>query len=123
VSKKILIVDDEPNLVKLCEIRLKASGYEVVTAHDGQEALDKVKQEMPDLIILDHMMPKLDGFEVCRLLKSDEVYEAYKDIPIVMLTASGQAQEIVTGLQKGVAAYITKPFKSDVLLGIIKGLV
>lgn len=120
MSKKILIVDDEPNLVKLCEVRLKSSGYEVMTAHDGQEGLDKVKQEMPDLIILDHMMPKLDGFEVCRILKASE---EFSDIPIVMLTASGQAQEIVTGLKKGVAAYITKPFKSDVLLGIIKGLV
>jgi DNA-binding response OmpR family regulator len=119
VAKKILIVDDEPNLVKMCEARLKASGYEVLTAFDGQQGLDKVKEEKPDLIILDHMMPNLDGFEVCRILKaSDE----YKDIPIVMLTASGQASEIETGLKKGVAAYITKPFKSEVLLSIVKGL-
>jgi DNA-binding response OmpR family regulator len=119
VAKKILIVDDEPNLVKLCEARLVASGYDVVTACDGQQGLDKVKECKPDLIILDHMMPVLDGFEVCRILRASE---EYKDIPIVMLTASGQASEIETGLKKGVTAYVTKPFKSEVLLGIIKGL-
>ena len=119
MPKKILIVDDEPNVVTLCEARLKASGYDVVVAYDGQQGLDKIKEEKPDLIILDHMMPNLDGFKVCEILKSSE---EYKHIPVVMLTASGQASEIETGLQKGVSAYVTKPFKAEVLLGIIKGL-
>ncbi len=119
MPKKILIIDDEPHLVKIFESRLKANGYDVVYAFDGQEGLDKAKQEKPDLIILDHRMPKLDGYEVYKILRSDA---AYPNIPIVMLTASGTADWIKTGMEKGMDAYITKPVKPDLLLGIIEGL-
>ena len=120
MAKKILIVDDEPNLVKLLESRLKANGYDVICAYDGQQGLDKVRKEKPDLVILDLMLPQLHGYEVCRILRSDP---EHKDIPIVMLTASGKAQDIQEGLEVGANAYIAKPFQPNVLLGIITGLV
>jgi DNA-binding response OmpR family regulator len=119
MTKKILIVDDEPHIVKMVELRLKAHGYNVVAAYDGQEGLDKVKQEKPDLIILDLMLPKLDGYKVCDTLKADE---ECKDIPIVMLTASAELENVKSGLQKGADSYLTKPFKPETLLGIIEGL-
>src|SRR3989339_345444 len=82
-DKKILVVDDEPDVVKLLKVRLEASGYAVIEAYDGQEGLDKAHNEMPDLIILDLMLPKLNGYQVCRMLKFDE---DYKNIPIIILT-------------------------------------
>lgn len=118
--KKILVVDDNPNIVKLLEYRLKANEYEVITAHDGEEALDKVRQAKPDLMILDVVIPKLDGYKVLSILRADE---QYKDIPVVMLTAHGQAKDVEKGLELGAISYITKPFKPDVLLGVIKGAV
>jgi two-component system alkaline phosphatase synthesis response regulator PhoP len=118
-KKKILVVDDEPNIVKTVESRLKASGYDVVAAYDGEECLDKVHQEKPDLIILDLMLPKLNGHEIHKKLKADN---EYKDIPVVMLTASAELNDIKTGMETGADGYITKPFKAEVLLGIIQGL-
>ena len=118
IAKKILVVDDNPNIVKLLEYRLKANEYEVITAHDGEEALDKVRQAKPDLMILDVVIPKLDGYKVLSILRADE---QYKDIPVVMLTAHGQAKDVEKGLELGAVSYITKPFKPDVLLGVIKG--
>jgi DNA-binding response OmpR family regulator len=117
-AKKILVVDDNPNIVKLLEYRLKANKYEVITAHDGEEALEKVRQEKPGLILLDVLIPKLDGYQVLSILKADE---QYKDIPIVMLTAKGQIKDMKKGLELGADSYITKPFDPDVLLEIIKG--
>jgi DNA-binding response OmpR family regulator len=118
--KKILVVDDNPNIVKLLEYRLKANEYEVITAHDGEEALDKLHQAKPDLMILDVVLPKLDGYKVLSILRADE---QYKDIPVVMLTARGQAKDVETGMGLGAISYITKPFRPDVLLGVIKGAV
>ena len=120
MAKKILIVDDEPNLVKLLESRLKSNGYEVISASDGQQGLDRVRQDKPDLVILDLMLPKLHGYEVCKQLRADSVH---KDIPIVMLTASGKAGDIQEGLNQGANAYIAKPFQPEALLGIIKALI
>jgi two-component system alkaline phosphatase synthesis response regulator PhoP len=120
MDKKILVVDDDPNIMKLLTFRLSAEGYNVVTASDGQEALDKVRQEKPDLIILDITLPLLDGYQVCSTLRADE---QYKYIPVVMLTASKEMKEIAVGLESGAVAYIQKPFKADVLLGIIKGFI
>jgi len=120
MPKKILIVDDEPNIIKLVEARLKFHGYEVITAYDGEEGLDKVRDEKPDLIILDIMMPKLDGYEVCHKLRADIQYNT---IPIVMLTACGQATDIKEGMERGADAYIAKPFEPDVLVGIVDALV
>ena len=119
MAKKILVVDDEPNIVKLIANRLKANNYDVVTACDGQETLELVQKEKPDLVILDLMLPKLNGYKVCSVLKSNE---EYKSTPIVMLTARTEARDIKEGLQVGGEAYITKPFKSDLLLGIVQGL-
>jgi DNA-binding response OmpR family regulator len=117
MPKKILVVDDEVNIVKMLESRLKASGYEVVAAHDGQEGLDKARSEQPDLIILDLMMPKIDGYNVCRMLKFDD---RYKHIPIMMVTAKDQESDVKLGFEVRADAYVTKPFDSKALLEKVK---
>jgi two-component system, OmpR family, alkaline phosphatase synthesis response regulator PhoP len=119
MGKKILVVDDEPIITKVLESRLKANGYDVVSAADGQEALNKARSENPDLIILDIMLPKIDGYRVCRLLKFDD---KYKNIPILMLTARIQDTDKATGEQCGANAYLPKPFDPQSLLEKIKEL-
>ena len=104
---KILIVDDEAYIVHILEFSLGMEGYEVVTAFDGEEALAKVEREHPDLVVLDIMMPKLDGYETCRRLKSDE---ATKHIPVILLSAKGRNVDQKVGLDAGADEYITKPF-------------
>lgn len=116
---KILIVDDELELVEILSIRLEAHNYQVATAFDGQEALDKARSGKPDLIILDLMLPKLDGYKVCRMLKFDE---KYRHIPIIIFTARSQDADIKLGEEVGADAYITKPFEADILLGKIEQL-
>ncbi|MFC1666480.1 response regulator transcription factor [Candidatus Omnitrophota bacterium] len=117
--KKILVVDDEPQLVEMLKMRLDAANYDVIVAHDGFEALDKARKEKPDLILLDIMLPKMDGYRVCRTLKFDE---RYKDIYIIIFTARVQEKDRKTGEEVGADAYIVKPFESHVLLGKIKEL-
>ena len=119
MPKKILIADDEPNIIKMVESRLQSQGYIVIAARDGEQALEKAKSEKPDLIILDVMMPKLDGNEVCRRLRASA---ECKNIPIVMLTACGQAADIKKGMEGGADSYVSKPFKSATLLGIVSAL-
>ena len=119
MPKKILVVDDEPFILRLVESRLKANGYEVVTAADGQEGLAKARSEKPDLIVLDIMLPKLDGYRVCRLLKLDD---NYKHIPILMFSARVQGEDREKGLEAGANAYMTKPFDPQAFLGQIKSL-
>src|SRR3989339_1376415 len=106
-DKKILVVDDEPDVVKLLKVRLEASGYAVIEAYDGQEGLDKAHNEMPDLIILDLMLPKLNGYQVCRMLKFDAKYQK---IPIILLTARAGDEDQKQSVEAGANAYITKPF-------------
>jgi len=118
-TKRILVVDDETELVKAIEIRLKAAEYEVLTAYDGQEGLDKAKKEKPNLIILDLMLPKMDGYKVCGLLKADT---RYNKIPIIMFTARAQESDKQMGKEVGADAYITKPFDAKVLLAKISNL-
>ena len=118
-KKRILVIDDETELVKAIEIRLKQSDYEILVAYDGQAGLDKARKEKPDLIILDLMLPKMDGYKVCGLLKSDT---RYSKIPIIMFTARAQETDKKTGEEVGVNAYITKPFDHQVLLEKIKEL-
>lgn len=118
-KKRILLVDDEPELVDMVKIRLESNGYEVSTAYEGQEALDKARKVKPDLIILDLMLPKIDGYKVCRLLKFDE---KYKHIPILMFTARAQDSDKKIGAEVGADDYVTKPFEPQVLLGKIKEL-
>jgi len=118
-NKRILIVDDEKDLVSMIKMRLEASGYEALEAYDGQTALDKARQEKPDLIILDLMLPKMDGYMVCRMLKFDE---KYKKIPIILFTARVQDSDKELGKEVGADAYITKPFEPNVLLAKIEEL-
>ncbi|OIO37228.1 MAG: hypothetical protein AUJ75_04600 [Candidatus Omnitrophica bacterium CG1_02_49_10] len=117
-GKKVLLVDDEEELVRAVSIRLRAAGYEVVTAGDGEEGLMKARSASPDLIILDLMMPKRDGYSVCRILKFDN---NFKNIPILMLTARGQDKDKQMGTDLGADGYITKPFESEALLSAVKG--
>lgn len=118
-AKKILVVDDESQLVDMVKMRLEANNYLVLTAYDGQEGLEKARKEKPDLIILDLMLPKMDGYKVCRMLKFDE---KYKNIPIIMFTARAQESDKKMGEEVGADAYITKPFEPQALLDKIKEL-
>ena len=112
-KNKILIVDDETDLVETLKFRLEIAGFDVIAAFDGQEGLKKARTESPDLIILDLMLPKLDGYRVCRMLKFDE---KYKGIPIILFSARVQASDIKMGEEQGADAYITKPFDPKTLL-------
>ncbi len=119
MTKRILVVDDEPELVDMITLRLEANDYKVLQAHDGQEGLEMAKKEKPNLIILDLMMPKMDGYKVCGLLKRDA---RYAKIPIILLTARAQEEDMSLGEELGADAYITKPFDPEELLGKIKEL-
>lgn len=119
IKKKILVVDDEPDIVSMLKMRLEASGYEVITAVDGNTGYDKAKFDLPDLIILDLMLPGIDGYQVCRLLKFDE---KYRRIPIIMLTAKSQKEDKEWGEKVGADFYLTKPFEAGEVLGKIKEL-
>ena len=119
MSKRILVVDDEKDIADTLRFRLEANGYEVVTAYDGQDGLNKAKTVSPDLIVLDLMLPKIDGYKVCRMLKFDETY---KHIPIILFTARVQESDRQTGVKVGADAYITKPFEASILLAKIKDL-
>ncbi|MEN9572941.1 MAG: hypothetical protein RL514_796 [Verrucomicrobiota bacterium] len=116
---KILVVDDEPDAVELIEFNLKSAGFEVVTAADGAEALKKARASLPDLIVLDLMLPEVDGLEVCKLLRRDT---ATAGIPILMLTAKAAEIDRVLGLELGADDYVTKPFSPRELMLRIKGL-
>lgn len=117
MPKKILAVDDERHIVRLVEVNLARAGYQVVTAYDGREALQKVESEKPDLVVLDVMMPYMDGFEVLRNLKANP---ATAEIPVIMLTAKAQDADVFRGWQSGVDCYLTKPFNPMELLTFVK---
>ena len=114
---RILLVDDEPNIVKMVAMRLEYEGFEVIIARDGEEAIKMAQGQEPDLIILDVMLPKLSGFEVCRWLKKDL---RYQKIPIVMLTARAQESDEEFGYECGTDAYLRKPFRAQELLETIR---
>lgn len=116
-KKRILVVDDEVDLVETVRFSLDLEGYDVLVAFNGEEALNLARKENPDLILLDLMLPKLDGYKVCRLLKFDE---RHKHIPILMLTAKTQEKDKTTGLETGANEYITKPFDMDELMKKVK---
>ncbi|MBU1912597.1 MAG: response regulator [Candidatus Omnitrophica bacterium] len=118
-KKRILVVDDEEDILNVLRFRLEANNYEVLVASDGQEGLNKARSEKPDLMILDLMLPKLDGYKVCRMLKFDE---AYKSIPIIIFTARVQKKDGELGMEMGADAYIPKPFEPEILLDKIKEL-
>jgi DNA-binding response OmpR family regulator len=119
IKKKILVVDDEPDLVSTLKMRLEAAGFEVITADNGTLGYERAKADSPDLIILDLMLPGMDGFQICRLLKFDQ---QYKGIPVIMLTAQGQKEDREWGQKVGADCYITKPFDAKALLDKIKEL-
>jgi DNA-binding response OmpR family regulator len=116
LKKKILLVDDEEALVDMVKMRLEANDYDVITANDGQAALDLARKERPDLIILDIMLPKMDGYKVCALLKKDS---RYASIPVLMFTAKAQQEDMKLGEEVGANGYITKPFEPQSLLAKI----
>lgn len=119
MGKKILIVDDEPEIILMVGTRLKAHGYEIVSASDGQAGYEAAQKEKPDLIILDLMLPKMDGYKVCGFLKRDY---RYAKIPILMFTAKAQEEDMKLARDMGADAYLVKPFKPEELLGKIKEL-
>ncbi|MGD2104594.1 MAG: response regulator transcription factor [Anaerolineae bacterium] len=116
MSEKILVVEDEPTLVETLEYNLSHQDYEVFTAMDGREALEIARQEQPDLIILDLMLPGIDGIEVCRVLRQQ------MSVPILMLTARDEEVDKVVGLEVGADDYMTKPFSMRELMARVKAL-
>lgn len=119
MKNKLLIIDDEENLVELLKFRLEANGYHVDTASDGEQGLKKIKELKPDLVILDVMMPKVHGYDVCRISKENK---ETKNISIIMLTARAQAKDMNEAKKCGADACIAKPFEPSELLAEIKRL-
>ena len=117
MAKKILAVDDEKHIVRLVQINLQKEGYEVVTASNGREALERVASDKPDLIIMDVMMPEMDGFGALKILKADT---ATSGIPVIMLTAKAQDADVFQGWKSGADLYLTKPFNPQELLTFVK---
>ena len=113
MKKKILIVEDDHSISQLETILLKVRGYDVITESNGQAALESLKLQKPDLVLLDVMLPGMDGFEICQRIKSTPATE---DIPVLFLTAKKTEKDIEKGLEVGADSYITKPFKSAELL-------
>lgn len=118
-KEKILVVDDEKDIVELVQYNLEKEGYSISCAYSGEECLETVKTELPDLIILDLMLPEIDGIEACKFLKNNP---QTSHIPIIMLTAKGEEADIVLGLELGADDYITKPFKIRELLARVKAV-
>lgn len=118
MTHRILIVDDEPNIVMSLEFILQQSGFETAVARDGDEALQQVEGFDPDLVLLDVMMPRRDGYEVCQTLRAT----GWQDLKIVMLTAKGRDTEVAKGLAVGADAYVTKPFSTRELVEKVRTL-
>ena len=116
---KVLLVEDEEDIREMVHFNLFKERYQVLLASDGQTAVDVATKELPELIVLDVMLPKMDGFEVCERLKNDP---QTKKIPIIMLTAKGEEEDVIKGLEVGADDYITKPFSPKVLLARIKAV-
>jgi DNA-binding response OmpR family regulator len=115
--KKILLVDDSSTVLLLHRMMLSHCGYELLTARDGQEALDKASTEHPDLIFLDVLMPRMDGFQTCRVLRSRT---ETKDVPIILVTTRGEPHFVREGFESGCTDYITKPFDGEELLAKVR---
>lgn len=116
-GEKIIIIEDEKDIHELIAFNLKQDGYETLSAFTGKEALDKVKSEKPDLVLLDIMLPEINGLDVCRELKTNN---QTAHIPIIMLTAKNEDVDIITGLELGADDYITKPFSPRILIARIR---
>jgi DNA-binding response OmpR family regulator len=116
-NRKVLVVDDEPDVLLLCRVNLEFEGYEVVEAADGEAAMEQVRAERPDVVLLDVMMPRMDGWQVLQAIKADD---ELKSIPVVMLTAKVQDQDQIRGWSEGAADYITKPFSPLALSQVLQ---
>ncbi|MGM0369894.1 MAG: winged helix-turn-helix domain-containing protein [Bacillota bacterium] len=119
MATKILVVDDEENIVKLVSYNLTQEGYEVIIANDGQDALTKAKQEKPDLMILDLMLPKVDGLDICRELRKNS---NTSELPIIILSAKEEEIDKILGLELGADDYVTKPFSPRELIARVKAV-
>jgi len=118
-KKTIVLADDEQGVLDVVQFRLTKKGYNVIVAHDGEEALASVKKSSPDLVILDVNMPPPNGLQVCRQLKDDA---KYKNIPVVLLTAGDTDSDKFWGAESGADAYLTKPYKAEDLIALVKKL-
>ena len=114
MPKKILLIDDEPEILEICRDYLKASGYDVVTAKDGLQGLSATRREKPDLVVLDLMLPEIDGLDVCRTIRRDS------NVPIIMLTARVEEVDKLIGLEIGADDYVTKPFSPRELVARVR---
>lgn len=119
-KKKILLVEDEIDLVDMLRLRLEESDYDVLTAHDGEQGFERARTDRPDLIILDLMLPKMDGYKICGLLKKDA---RYAKTPIIIFSARAQESDIQLGREMGADAYVTKPFDPEVLMDQVQKLI
>lgn len=119
MTKKILIVDDEPNIVISLEFLMKREGFQVAVAVDGEEALKKIAELQPDLVLLDIMLPKQSGFEVCQEIRANPEWDHIK---IIMLTAKGRDAEVQKGVALGADAYVTKPFSTKELVARVRSV-
>ncbi len=117
MAHKILIVDDEPNIVISLEFLMAQHGYNVFVARNGEQALDLIEKEKPDLVLLDVMLPNRDGFEVLQILRKNK---DFKNLKIIMLTAKGRDQDITKGITLGADAYVSKPFSTRALVEKVK---
>ena len=119
MSKRVLIVDDEPNILISLEFLIRRAGYEVRTAHDGEEGLAALAEWRPDLVLLDVMMPRKSGFDVCQAIRADA---SLAGLRVVMLTAKGRDSDVAKGLALGADAYLTKPFSTQELVQRVREL-
>jgi two-component system alkaline phosphatase synthesis response regulator PhoP/two-component system response regulator VicR len=117
MALKVLVCDDERHIVRLIQVNLERQGYTVVTAYDGKEGLEKIRAEKPDLVVLDVMMPYMDGFEVLKTLRREPATES---LPVIMLTAKAQDKDVFEGYHYGADMYLTKPFNPMELVTFVK---
>lgn len=116
-GRKVLVIDDEPGIIEIVEANLEGDGFEVISASNGKEGLEKIKGEAPELVVLDVMMPEMDGWEVLRNLEKDPETAG---LPVIMLTAKAADEDYIFGLEEGAVEYITKPFLPQELVNRIK---
>ena len=116
-GRKVLVIDDEPGIIEIVEANLEGDGFKVLSASNGKEGLEKIKNEQPELVVLDVMMPEMDGWEVLRSLEQDE---STAGLPVIMLTAKAADEDYIYGLEEGAVEYITKPFLPQELVNRIK---
>lgn len=122
MKRKILIVDDEPINLDFFDVMLSRLGFQVEMAEDGEEALDMIQEDRPDLIILDNIMPKMTGWEFTRMIKKSKAYAAFADIPIIMFSAMDAVKDKIEGFELGIEDYITKPFNFSEVLARIRAV-